>query len=77
MNQYPKPVNRAKRKRLARRGAVIPLVAVFLVVFIAMAAFSIDVAYMQLVRTQLQAASDSAAKAGTSALAQGKTDAET
>lgn len=59
-----------------RRGAVIPLVAVFMVVFVAMAAFSIDAAYMQLVKTQLRAATDSAARAGTSALVQGKTDAQ-
>ncbi len=59
-----------------RRGAVIPLVAVFLVVFVAMAAFSIDAAYMQLVNTQLKAATDAAARAGTSALVQGKTNAQ-
>lgn len=40
------------------------LIAIFLVVLIAMAAFSIDVAYMHLVRTQLRAATDAAAKAG-------------
>lgn len=54
-----------------RTGAVIPLVAVFLVILIAMAAFSVDVAYMQLVNTQLRIATDSAAKAGVSALMQG------
>ncbi len=59
-----------------RRGGVIPLVAVFLVVLVALAAFSIDVAYMELVKTQLRAATDAAAKAGTSALVQGKTDAQ-
>jgi Ca-activated chloride channel family protein len=41
-----------------------------------MAAFSIDLAYIQLAQTQLKAATDAAAKAGTSALVQGKTDAQ-
>ncbi|MBA4018895.1 MAG: hypothetical protein C0483_17140 [Pirellula sp.] len=57
-----------------RRGAVIALVAVFLVIMLVMAAFSIDAAYIQLVTTQLKAGSDAAAKAGTSALVQGKSD---
>ncbi len=60
--------------RRDRHGAVLPLVAVFVVVLVAMAALSIDVAYMELVRTQLKAATDAAAKAGTSALVQGKSD---
>ncbi|MDX1948133.1 MAG: VWA domain-containing protein [Pirellulaceae bacterium] len=59
-----------------RRGAIIVMVAVFLVILIAMAAFSIDLAYIQLAQTQLKAACDGAAKAGTSALVQGKTDAQ-
>ncbi len=62
--------------RQARRGAVIPLVAVFIVVMMAMAAFSIDVAYIELVQTQLKAATDAAAKAGTSALVQGQTSSQ-
>ncbi len=55
-----------------RKGAVLPIVAVFLVVFLAMAAYSVDIAYMELVRTQLRAATDSAAKAGASAIVQGQ-----
>jgi Ca-activated chloride channel family protein len=62
--------------RGARRGAVLPLVAVFVVVLMAMAAFSIDISYIALTQTQLKAATDAASKAGTSALVQGKTDAE-
>ncbi len=65
-----------KQRVSARRGAVIPLVAVFTIVFLILAAFSIDIAYVQLAQTQLRAACDSAAKAGTSALVQGKTDAQ-
>lgn len=60
----------------SRRGAVIPLVAVFLVVLFALAAISIDLAYLQLVRTQLRGATDLAAKAAASALLQGQTDAQ-
>jgi len=62
--------------RSERRGAVLPLVAVFVVVLMAMAAFSIDISYIELTQTQLKAATDAASKAGTSALVQGKTDAE-
>jgi Ca-activated chloride channel family protein len=62
--------------RDVRRGAVLPLVAVFVVVLMAMAAFSIDISYIALTQTQLKAATDAASKAGTSALVQGKTDAE-
>lgn len=70
--QAPSPKGKAKGSK--RRGAVIPLMAVFVVVLLAMAAFSIDVAYMELVQTQLKAGTDAAAKAGTSSLVQGKTD---
>lgn len=76
MNRTMNSRCRARFALSSRRGAVIPLVAVFMVVFVAMAAFSIDAAYMQLVKTQLKAATDSAARAGTSALVQGKTDAQ-
>jgi Flp pilus assembly protein TadG len=54
--------------RPRRRGAMTVLIALFLIVLIAMAAFSIDVAYMHLVRTQLRSATDAAAKAGMYAL---------
>lgn len=50
------------------------LIAFFLVVLIAMAAFAIDVAYMHLVRTQLRAATDAAAKAGVQALTTTQSD---
>lgn len=55
-------------RRFNRRGAVLPLVVVFLVVLLAMAMFTVDVAYMQLVRTEMRAATDAAAKAGVEAL---------
>ncbi|MFV2069207.1 MAG: VWA domain-containing protein [Pirellulales bacterium] len=51
-----------------RRGAIVVFVAIMLMVFVAMAAFSVDVAYMQLSRTELRAATDASARAGAEAL---------
>lgn len=51
-----------------RRGIVIPLLAVSLIMFLAMVAFSVDVSYMQLVRSELRSATDAAAKAGAESL---------
>lgn len=48
----------------SRTGAVIVLVALFLVVVLAVAAFSTDVGYICLAQTQLQTAADAAALAG-------------
>ena len=67
------------RKRLQRhgnhrRGAMLLLVAVTLIIFIVAMVFSIDVAYMQLVRSQLRAAADAAAKAGAQALSSEQSD---
>lgn len=47
----------------SRRGAVIPLVCILLPVLIILASFSINLAYMELVRTQAQIASDAAVRA--------------
>ncbi|PQO36546.1 vWA domain-containing protein [Blastopirellula marina] len=47
-----------------RRGAVLILVAALLPVILWMAAFCVDVAYMQLTRTELRIATDAAARAG-------------
>ncbi len=52
-----------------RRGTAIVLVLMTLAVFFIMAAYSLNVAYMQLVRTEMRAATDAAARAGTEALA--------
>lgn len=61
--------------RRNRRGAMLVLVAFMLIVVLIMAAFSIDIAYMQLTRTQLRVASDAAARSAASALTStGKTD---
>ena len=51
-----------------RRGAVMVLIAVVLPVFCLMAAFAVDVAWMQLVRVELCTATDSAARAGAKTL---------
>ncbi|MEX2091658.1 MAG: pilus assembly protein TadG-related protein, partial [Pirellulales bacterium] len=47
-----------------RRGAMLVFIAVCLPLLIIMAAFAIDVAWMQLARTELRTATDSAARAG-------------
>jgi Flp pilus assembly protein TadG len=49
------------------------MVAVTLIILLAAAAFSVDVAYMQLARQDLHIATDAAAKAGVSALSTGGT----
>lgn len=46
-----------------RRGAMAVLIAVCLPIFLIMAAFSIDVAYMELTRTELRISTDAAARA--------------
>lgn len=51
-----------------RSGAAHALIAVMLLAFATTVAFSIDFAYMQLVRSELRAATDAAAKAGAEAL---------
>ncbi len=58
---------------MARRGAVLPLVAAFICIMFAVAALSLDLAYIELVKTELRAATDSAARAAASALVQGET----
>lgn len=52
-----------------RRGAAAVLIVAMMIVFVILAAFTVDYAYMQLVRTELRIASDAASKAGAEALA--------
>ncbi len=54
----------AIHSKAQRRGAVIPLFAILLIPFLGMLAFSIDLGYIVLVKTDLQAAADAAALAG-------------
>lgn len=59
-----------------RRGTIIVLLALLLTVLFVLAGFSVDLAYMELVKTELRSATDSAALAAASALVQGKTQAQ-
>ncbi len=58
-----------KRPQRARRGAMLVLVAIVLVILLIGAVFSIDVAYMHVVRAELRTATDAAARAGSEVLA--------
>jgi Ca-activated chloride channel family protein len=51
-----------------RRGAMIVFISALIVVLLAMTLFTVDVAYMQLTRSELRAATDAASKAGAEAL---------
>lgn len=59
-----------KRRQLRhrRKGAMLILVALMLIIVLVMTVFSVDIAYMQLTRTQLRIATDSAARAGAETL---------
>lgn len=59
---------RFPKHRRQRRGAMLYLICLFVIIFLAMTALSVDVAYMHLTRTQLRAATDAAARAGAEAL---------
>ncbi|GAB5405498.1 MAG: VWA domain-containing protein [Aureliella sp.] len=52
-----------------RRGAMILMVAVVLVILLMGAVFTIDIAYMHMVRSEMRTATDAAAQAGSEALA--------
>lgn len=54
--------------RAPRRGAMLVLISALLVILVAMTLFTVDVAYMQLTRSELRAATDAAAKAGAESL---------
>lgn len=59
-HRYKKPAN--------RNGAIAVLMAITLPLIVIMAAFAIDVAWMQLVRTELRTATDAASRAGAKTL---------
>ncbi|MGB4740509.1 MAG: pilus assembly protein TadG-related protein, partial [Fuerstiella sp.] len=54
---------------IRQKGVAAILIVAMLFVFIVTAALTVDVAYMQLVRTELRASTDAAAKAAAEALA--------
>ena len=60
---------KSRRRALDRRGAMLVLVVLLLTAFLVTVAFSVDVAYMNLVRTELRTATDAAAKAAAENLA--------
>ena len=62
------PNARRRHARRARRGAMLFLICALMIVFVALTALSVDVAYMHLTRTQLRAATDAAARGGGEAL---------
>ncbi len=65
-----------KRECQQRRGAIIVLTAILLVMMMGMLAFSIDVGYMYTLDSQLQRSVDAAALAGAGALVKGQEDAQ-
>lgn len=60
-SRLPRTKRHTRRER--RRGAIAVLVAVILPVLIFIIGFAVDAAYMQLVRTELQSATDASARA--------------
>jgi hypothetical protein len=56
--------NIVKVRPAARQGAMLVMIALCLPLCVIMAAFAIDVAWMQLVRTELRTSTDAAARAG-------------
>jgi len=54
----------SKKSPESRRGAMLVLIALMLPLVLMMVAFAVDVAWMQLVRTELRTATDSASRAG-------------
>ncbi|MCK4851247.1 MAG: hypothetical protein KAT11_07845, partial [Phycisphaerae bacterium] len=56
-------------QRTARKGAVIVMVAVMLVVLLGCVALAVDIGYLYVARTELQRTADAAAMAGAQALA--------
>ena len=68
MTRRPHWLPRNNTLRRQRRGAMIVMIAIMLVAFLVTLALSIDIAYMQLTRTELRTATDAAARAGAEAL---------
>jgi hypothetical protein len=58
-------------RRRPRRGAIVPFAAFLLIVLVGMVAFVVDIGWIVLARTELQAAADAAALAGADALMDG------
>jgi Flp pilus assembly protein TadG len=71
------PIHKKQGTRAAakhRRGAMLVLVLVMIVAFIVTVAFSVDIAYMNLVKSELRSATDAAAKATSAHKTQSRID---
>ena len=64
------------RQSTRQSGVILPLVALLMVVIFGFVAFAVDIGYVKLARTQLQAAADAGARAGVLALGGGPSDAK-
>ncbi len=64
------------RSKTRRRGVIAVLAAVLFVILLGMIAFAIDVGYLGLARTQLQAAADASALAAAATAPQQRTEME-
>lgn len=62
-------LSKLSRKTQCRAGAMLPMIALTLIVIIVGVVFSIDIAYMHMVRAELRTATDAAARAGAETLA--------
>ncbi len=74
MLRLPSTRLRAAQRTRHRRGSMIPLMAVAIVILLIAAAFSVDTAYMQLARTEMRSAVDAAARGAGQVLANGGSD---
>ena len=64
----PTRIQIQRRNKGSRTGAILVFVAIMIPIFLIMAAFAIDIAWMQLVRTELRTATDAASRAGAKTL---------
>ncbi len=66
------------KRRMAprRKGAMLVLAGLMLIIMLVMATFSVDIAYMELTQTQLQTATDAASRAASEALARTQSETE-
>ncbi len=64
------PSNTARNRKRAKQrvGAMLPLICIMFVAFLVTVIFSVDVAYMQLVKSELRTATDAASKAAAETL---------
>jgi len=63
-----KALKRSRQQSRKRRGAMLVLICVMIFAFLVTVAFSVDIAYMHLVKSELRSATDAAAKAAAETL---------